>query len=59
MFSQVAKGVRIYSLFKTKKEEVQAFIESQLEKDYIRPSKSLQTSPILFMPKKDRKRRII
>jgi len=50
---------QIYLLSRTEKEEVQAFIESQLEKGYIRPSKSLQTSPVLFIPKKDRKRRIV
>ena len=35
------------------------FVESQLKKGYIRPSKSLQTSPVLFVPKKDRKRRMV
>jgi len=50
---------RIYPLSRTKKKEVQAFIESQLEKGYIRPSKSPQTLPVLFVPKKDRKRRIV
>ena len=35
------------------------FVESQLKKDYIRPSKSLQTSLVLFIPKKDRKRRMV
>jgi len=31
---------QIYPLFRTEKEEVQAFMESQLKKGYIRPSKS-------------------
>ena len=35
------------------------FVESQLKKGYIRPSKSPQTSPVLFVPKKDRKRRMV
>ena len=35
------------------------FVESQLKKGYIRPSKSPQTSSVLFMPKKDGKRRIV
>ena len=44
---------------RTEKEEVQAFVESQLKKGYIRPSKSPQTSPVLFMSKKDGKRRMV
>ena len=34
-------------------------MESQLKKGYIRPSKFLQTLPVLFIPKKNRKRRIV
>jgi len=30
-----------------------------LRKEYIRPSKSPQTSPVLFVGKKDRKKRIV
>jgi len=55
----VPRKGQIYPLSRTEKEEVQAFVESQLEKDYIRPSKSPQTSPVLFVPKKDVKRRIV
>jgi len=35
------------------------FVESQLKKGYIRPSKSPQTLPVLCVPKKDGKRRIV
>ena len=42
-----------------KREEVQAFVDSQLKKGYIRPSKSPQTSPVMFVPKKDGKRRMV
>jgi len=35
------------------------FVESQLKKGYIRPSKSPQTSLVLFIPKKDGKRRMV
>jgi len=47
---------RIYSLSKNKREEVQNFVEDQLRKGYIRPSKSPQTLPVFFVDKKDRSR---
>ena len=34
-------------------------MEEQLRKGCIRPSKSPQTSPVFFMGKKDRKKRIV
>jgi len=34
-------------------------VEEQLKKGYIRLSKSLQTSPIFFVEKKDEKKRIV
>ena len=55
----VPRKGRIYPLSRTEKEEVQAFVESQLKKGYIRPSKSPQTSLVLFVPKKDEKRRMV
>jgi len=50
---------RIYPLFKDKREEVQKFIDDQLRKGYIRPSKSPQTSPVFFVGKKDGKKRMV
>jgi len=44
---------RIYPLSKNKREEVQNFVEDQLRKRYIRPSKSSQTSPVFFVGKED------
>jgi len=44
---------RIYPLSKNKREEVQNFVEDQLRKGYIRPSKSPQTLPVFFVGKKD------
>jgi len=35
----VPKKEKIYSLLREEQEEVQAFIEDQLQKGYIRPSK--------------------
>jgi len=50
---------KIYPLFKNEREEVQNFIENQLRKGYIRPSKSPQTSPVFFVGKKDRNKRMV
>jgi len=50
---------RIYPLSRDKREEVQNFINDQLRKGYIRLSKSPQTSPVFFVGKKDRSKRII
>jgi len=44
---------KIYPLFKNEREEVQNFVEDQLRKGYIRPSKSPQTSPVFFVGKKN------
>jgi len=52
---KLQKG-RIYSLSKNKREEVQNFVEDQLRKGYIRPSKSPQTLLVFFVDKKDRSR---
>ena len=50
---------KIYSLLREKREEVQVFVKDQLQKRYIQSSKSLQTLPVHFVAKKDRKRRIV
>jgi len=50
---------RIYPLFKDEREEVQNFMEDQLRKGYIRPTKSPQTSPVFFVGKKDGKKRMV
>jgi len=34
-------------------------VEEQLRKEYIRPSKSPQTSPVFFVGKKSRKKRMV
>jgi len=49
---KLQKG-RIYPLSKNEREEVQNFVEDQLRKGYIRPSKSSQTSPVFFVGKKN------
>jgi len=55
---KLQKG-RIYPLSKDKREEVQNFINDQLRKEYIRPSKSPQTSPVFFIGKKDGSKRMV
>jgi len=50
---------RIYPLSKMEREEVQKFVEDQLRKGYIRPSKSPQTLPVFFVGKKDRSKWIV
>jgi len=41
------------------REEVQNFMEDQLRKKYIRPSKSPQTSPVFFVGKKDESKQMV
>jgi len=53
------KKGKVYSLSREERKEVQAFVEDQLKKGYIRPSKSPQTSPVHFVAKKDRKQRMV
>ena len=50
---------KVYLLSREKREKVQAFVEDQLRKEYIRPSKSPQTSPVHFVVKKNGKRRMV
>jgi len=49
---------RIYPLSKNES-EVQNFVEDQLRRGYIRPSKSPQTSPVFFVGKKDGSKRMV
>ena len=53
------KKGKIYLLSRVEREEVQKFVKDQLRKGYIRLSKSPQTSPVFFVPKKDEKKRIV
>ena len=52
---KLKKG-HIISLSPAEQEEVTAFLDNQLKKGYIHPSKSLQMSPVFFIPKKDGKK---
>ena len=44
---------------KNKREKVQNFVNDQLRKGYIKPSKSPQMSPVFFVGKKDRTKRMV
>jgi len=55
----VPRKGKVYSLSRDEREEVQAFVEDQLRKGYIQLSKSLQTSPVHFVAKKDGKQRMV
>ena len=55
----VPKKSKIYPLSRVEREKVQEFVKDQLRKGYIRPSKSPQTSPVFFVPKKDGKKRMV
>ena len=48
--------MKIYLLFREKREEVREFIQEQIRKGYIQLSKSLQMVPI-FVGKKDGKKK--
>jgi len=50
---------RIYPLSRNEREEVQNFVNDQLRKGYIRPSKSSQTLSVFFVSKKDKSKRIV
>ena len=50
------KKGHIIPLLPAEQEEVTVLLDDQLKKGYIRPSKSPQTSPVFFIPKKDGKK---
>ena len=55
----IPKKGKVYSLSRKKREEIQAFVEDQLRKGYIRPSKSPQISPVHFVAKKGSTQRMV
>jgi len=55
----VPRKGKTYLMFRQEKEEVREFVEKQLRKGYIRPLKSPQTSPVFFVGKKNRKKRMV
>ena len=55
----VLRKGKVYPLLREEREEVHEFINEQLKKGYIRPSKSPQTMPVFFIGKKDGKKRMV
>jgi len=55
----VPRKGKIYSLSREERREMCKFIEEQLKKRYIRPSKSPQTALVFFVRKKDSKKRMV
>ena len=55
----VPRKGKVYPLSRDEREEVREFIKKQLRKEYVHPSKSLQTVPVFFMGKKDGKKRMV
>ena len=55
----VPKKGKIYPLSREEREEVYEFIQEQLRKGYIRPSKLPQTVLVFFVGKKNGKKRIV
>ena len=55
----VPRKRKVYLLSREEREEVREFVKEQLQKSYIRPSKSLQTAPVFFVGKKDGKKRMV
>jgi len=55
----VLRKGKVYSLLREKREEVCKFIEEQLRKRYIRPSKLPQIAPMFFVGKTDNKKKMM
>jgi len=55
----IPKKKKVYSLLREKREEVQTFVENQLRKEYIQPSKLSQMLPVYFVAKKDSTQRMV
>ena len=50
---------KVYPLSREERKEVHKFINEQLRKEYIRPSKLPQMAPVFFVGKKDGKKQMV
>jgi len=55
----VLRKEKTYLILREEKEKIREFVEEQLRKGYIRPSKLFQTLSVFFVEKKDRKKRMV
>ena len=55
----VLKKGKVYLLSRKERGEVHEFIQEQLRKEYIRPSKLFQIALVFFVGKKNRKKRMV
>jgi len=55
----VPRKGKVYPLSREEREEVREFVKEQLQKGYIRPSKSPQMAPVFFVGKKNGKKRMV
>ena len=55
----VSRKRKVYLLSREERGEVHEFIDEQLRKMYIRPSKLSQMAPIVFVKKKNSKKHMI
>ena len=55
----IPRKEKVYPLSRKEREEMYKFIQEQLRKGYIRPSKSSQMAPVFFVDKKDGKKRMV
>jgi len=55
----VLRKEKMYFLSREERGEVYEFINKQLKKRYIRPSKSPQMAPVFFVEKKDSKKHMV
>jgi len=55
----ISRKGKVYPLSRKERKEVCKFIQEQLRKGYIRPSKSSQIALVFFVGKKDGKKRIV
>ena len=55
----VLRKGKVYLLLREEREKVHEFIQKQLRKGYIRPSKLPQMAPVFFVAKKNGKKRMV
>ena len=55
----VPRKRKVYPLSREEREKVHKFIQEQLRKEYIRPSKLPQMVPVFFIEKKDGKKKMV